>query len=230
MSVRSENSTITAPPTMTFDHERLRLVTENSRELQHGLTWVTLGAAFLIIVNTQALDGKGHVRPVVEAFSVLGVLAFLASLIYAPRYYRSRFGWIEQRPDWPDPSLNLILGRVVYLLVYAVTVFGHLFKHVGPRGLDFTPLALLASVVFYQSLSRPQLASLRLPYLIPAIAIMAGVTLFPMWRANDDSQLVFWRTLNWSLFPFFLLVMGIGVHILLLRLIPKRAQKDEDDE
>jgi len=59
---------------------------------------------------------------------------------------------------------------------------------------------------------------------------MAGVTLFPMWRANDDSQLVFWRTLNWSLFPFFLLMMGIGVHILLLRLIPKRAQKDEDDE
>jgi len=228
MTVHPENSiSPTVNGGIAFDRERLRFVTENFSDLQ-GLNRATFGVA-LLMMNLARLYGNGRFRPIFEVLAIVSVLAAFVSLKYAPRYYRWRFGWIEKQVAPPDWSLKSAVGVVAWVTVFSVAVLTDVFKHLEQKGIDVAPLAVLVAFSLYMSLSRPQLMSLRLPYLFPALLVVAGVTLFPLWYITDDHQLALWRALDRSFLPFVLVVMGFGDHILLLRLLPKRVSEDDDD-
>jgi hypothetical protein len=116
-------------------------------------------------MNLARLYGNGRFHPIFEALAICGLLGAFASLKYAPRHYRWRFGWIVERTAQPDSSLKSVLGVVFWIVVSSVVVFGSGFSHLEPNGIDFEPLILLVVLFFYMALSRPQLMSLRLPYL-----------------------------------------------------------------
>lgn len=223
MTVRSENSMSPASNRGgPRDHERLRLVPENFRDLQ-GLNRAAVGAA-LLVMNIARLYGNGYYRPVFEALAILGLLAAFASLKYASRYYRWRVGWIEERTAEPHWSATVV--GVAFWILVSLVVLANGFRQLKPRGVDLETLILLAAVFSYMSVSRPQLMRLRLPYLIPAFLVVAGGTLFPVWYITDDHQLELWRALDRSFLPFVLIAMGLGDHILLLRLMPKGVTAD----
>jgi hypothetical protein len=187
-------------------------------------------AAYLLLLDLARLSGKGYSRPIFDVLLIAGFVAVFASVKYAPRYYRWRFGFIEERVAPPDWSLKSVLGILVWVWVFSVAVVGGGFSHLEPKGIDLEPLILLTALLVYMSLSRPTLMSVRLPYLIPALLAVAGVTLFPLWYIADHSQLVLWSGLNRGLIPFFIFVMGLGDHIMLLRLMPKRVALDEEGD
>jgi len=73
---------------------------------------------------------------------------------------------------------------------------------------------------------------LRRGYAIPIFLGAAFLTLYPILSPGTATHLAFWKSMERNVIWLVFVAMGLGDHILLLRLMPKRVADDggERDE
>ena len=226
MTAWSENSMSAAADSGgTFDPDRLRLVTQHFRDLQ-GLSWVAIGL-FEVFITNDALWSTGSVfLDLAEVGAAFGAL--IAAVIFIPRYYRWRFGWSEPCQGVRHPTGDWLLagsiGLVGIVVVLVAWNYGNGIKVMFP--------VVLLALLCYVSLSRSTIVLLRRGYAIPIFLGAAFLTLYPILSPGTATHLAFWKSMERNVIWLVFVAMGLGDHILLLRLMPKRVADDggERDE
>ena len=216
--------------------ERLRFVTQSLAGLQHfglgGLGLAVFGAALATIQMSEVyLRGSGWVGMI-----ILGCLALVvASILYLPRYYRWRFGWVEPRmapvSQWiADLSFKQVWMAAAVLLF--LWLLAHLLAHALPVSIDlmplFTWLVALSVVLWFRHRIRKSQANRLI--IVPLIVTgIAWITFYPLWHPLDLSQSLSWKTLNAGSLGFGCMVLGLHDHLMLVHLIPKRVAEDHHE-
>jgi hypothetical protein len=220
-----------------LDPERLRSTTANFSGLQglnlRGLTFAVFGASLAAMQMANVYWKSGLWDGLVDLASI-GL--FVASLIYVPRYYRRRFGWVRPRPAsvprWGSEfSFGQMFIRVFLLLVTFFVLW--MFVHVGGRELMplviwFMVLCVLPCLMWFSQSKDGQRPYYIFPVLLTVIAV-AFITFYPVWHWVDAKQLLLWKTLTAGSLGLGCVVLGVYDHIMLVRLIPKRVAEDGHD-
>jgi len=228
MAVRLENSMSAAANSGgTFDPERLRLVTQHFRELQ-GLRWVALGLFQIILMSDVLWSGSATVFSVVKTTAF--VAAFIAAILYIPRYYRWRFGCTEPCEDAQRQSRNWLLGASICLAGAAAVLVVWSYGYASLKGISTLPLVAFVGIVCYSILSGSKIMILRRGYLVPILVAAVFLTLYPILIPVSAAELVIWRSMDPYIVWLVWIAVGLGDHITLLRLMPKRVTADEEGD
>ena len=204
--------------------DRLRLVTQNFRELQ-GLRWVLFGVTFAIFNLSLPWSAQ---RPwvLIPIILPMGIIAK-----YLDRYYERRFGRIETSPE---PEMwRLVRALMAGLPVAGVIVGATLTRHIvhpDPKRIALSFLLMWVSIFCYVFSSRLQLLSLRKRYLVPTFVAGTIVALYPILCSMDSAMFSLWKELIAGLIPLSMIIVGLCDHVVLLRLMPKPASEDDNDE
>jgi len=207
------------------DLDRLRLVTEHFGSLQ-GLRLVVFGVFQLMLMDVWwAIEGWSYTASLIA--TPIMIAALIAACVYIPKYYRSRFGVVGQHAAPVGRSSHPILGRVLPASILAVVILTDCFGYgIRPKGIRVGLLVFFATWLLQSSLIHPRLAALRRVYVVPMFVLAVLLTLYPLTHSLNDLQLDRWRAINRSLIGVTLIVIGLGDHILLCRLLPKPPEDD----
>jgi hypothetical protein len=211
-----------------LDPERLRRITAIFAERESGLGFAAFGLSFVV---NQMISTYWHG----SRWSVLGLLplvgAFLAWRIWIPRYYASRFGWVQNKLP-VRPTTDIVL--LVFLgLLFTSFFVANLLQSVIKVPINF--LTLVQSILFLCAiLSIAFTARGRaMPARLAIWSVLAGAqglfAALPFWIPLDPTQFVLWELLNASSWGILITVMGLSNHITMVRLLPKSIHKDDRD-
>ncbi len=205
-----------------FDHERLRLVTQNFRALQ-GLYKVAWGS--FLATYAMVCFRTGKTASLFE-FGLLIVLLVLCDVLIE-NYYRERFGTVapSSTSTLRFDSRRMSAGSTVMTVLVAGAIV--LSPAFGPNGISFMPFLFGLALLGHGFWLHPELTRLRTGYLVPIFLGAASVTLYPILSSSAEAHLAFWRTINVGLIGIGFVAVGLGDHILLVRLMPKRVTPDE---
>jgi hypothetical protein len=160
------------------------------------------------------------------AILMMGAAIWAYRTDYFPRYYRRRFGAIEQKPVPSKWGIFTQLFAFVAVMVAAMWL---------GSALRFEQLLLLAFSLWLVATlsgiwrSREISVDPRNMYLLPAKLAMVWIYAYPMWHSPDSGHAVLWKILGDLAMPVFLMVTGLCDHLLLVRLMPKRISEDDYD-
>jgi hypothetical protein len=208
----------------TLEPDRLRLVTRYFRELQ-GLYFVAFGGFAMVVKMELFLTGQSRAIESALAVSLAGMVISLACL---PGYYRRRFGTVERLPV-PNMWSAKPLLFAVYLAVTVTLVVVEDRVHARHHDISFMPFLWWWAAPGSLFVIRPELTSLRKNYFAPLLLGAVFVTLYPIFHAIGAQQAIVWKALNEELVPVSCVVLGLGDHVTLLRLMPKRISEDDHD-
>jgi hypothetical protein len=206
-----------------LDPQRIKYVTENFQGLQ-GLRAVALGVCLASLDISRLYASRWRLLGL-----VISVAALVAFLIYVPRYYTWRFGWVRPRRQ-PLPFDITGRGVAAYvILVFVLWVAADVLKHVFHTQASFLMLmqwlGLLCLLLFFTPIRRFRSPVWRAVAAV-VMAVMAFFALLPLWFALSASQLALWKLLNAGSLGILLVVVGLCDHIKLTGLLPKRVQED----
>jgi len=209
--------------------ERLKYVTEHFHELQ-GLTNIAMGAGFLLFFSLRDV----YPDPWPWLSILLSVLPLLA-LYYLPKYYRRRFGWIEPRSMTNKQFVLFLMVLLVLLFFgrpigrYADSILADVQSMIPPHAVTFSPALYWTLYLCLRSRKNPHQEDVYRMYFVASGALAwALVALYPIWNP-DAIHPALWKFLNDGWFGLSFIALGLYDHLTLVRLMPKRIEKLEDD-
>ncbi len=210
--------------------ERLKYVTEHFHQLQ-GLTYVALGAWFLLI------DSLRGVYFDFSRWLLLLYLLFLFAMLYLPKYYRRRFGWIDrQAARMTNKQFVFLLLALLMLLFfgrptgrYADSILADVQSMIPAHPVTFFP-AIVWSVYLCLSFRRNphQEDFYRMYFLASGALAWVFTAICPIWHP-DAVHPALWRFLNTGWVGLSFMALGLYDHLTLVRLMPRRMGNEEDD-
>jgi hypothetical protein len=163
----------------------------------------------------------------------LGFWLFLAASViasmYIPRYYRSRFGWVQQKLLPVNPARELGLVILVGFLITSVFV-GMVLQAalqlpdnfiIAVRSAGF--LCLIIGCAFT---ARGQSMGGRLVIWAALVVVQGLIALLPLWVSLGPHQQAVWKLLNAGSLGILVMVVGISNHAAMVRMLPKRVEED----
>jgi len=208
---------------VAVDAGRIKYVTEHFQQLQ-GLGTAACEASWSML--ELAMDLKLPAFWKIFAVLMMGGVIWAYRTDYFPRYYRRRFGAIEQKPvprEW-----GIVTQFVAFAtLLVGLMLLGSVLRFEQYRLLLFL-LALVLTLGAAWRRSEHSL-DLRDMYFLPAMLAVVWIYGYPMWHTPDNGHAAMWKTLCDLAMPVFLVVTGLCDHLLLLRLMPKRISEDDYD-
>ncbi len=204
----------------TAELERVRNLTENFNALQ-GLRIVAFSAGFAGMQFIELYCGD-------SGWSVLGVvpllLGFIAAFVYVPRYYVSRFGWVQhsQQPA-SITSLQIVIGIV---LICQLFMLADLFQHALRVPADFWTLAvsiLALCVLLSPSAARRPPPATVMVFAVAALAL-GQLAVLPLWISAlslgpslNSHQIFLWKVTSRAGVWVLLIILGVYDHYRLVQ-------------
>ena len=197
------------------DYDRLSYVARNFTRLQ-GLNSVALGLALGSSRTAEVYWEKTH-WGLLAVLPILGVFPLI--LIYIPRYYRRRFGWVQQPPAASELSTRqIIVGTIaIIILIEICDALAHLISLPVDAVLSLPMSVIITYFAFCFGFKWPR----RGLYILAVGFAIAFIALYPLWRPLNSSQFVRWRMLNAGSWGLGLALIGLLDHVTLVSLLPK---------
>jgi len=206
--------------------ERLRYISAIFEARECGLGFAALGLG--VAVN-QMISTYWHG----SRWSGLGLLplagAFLAWRIYIPRYYASRFGWVQNKlPVRPSRDI----GLVIFLGLLCTSFFlADLVHSLVKVPINFWTLMqstlFLSAILSIAFTARGRAMPARLTIWAVLASTQGLFAALPLWIPLNPSQFVLWEMLNAGSCGIFITVMGLSNHIAMVRQLPKSIHEDD---
>jgi hypothetical protein len=215
---------------MKLDPERLKSITATfAAAPQDGLGFAVFGVAAATNQMINVYWSGSH-------WTGLGVLfmagALVAYFLYFPRYYASRFGWVQQKP--PTVNRRQQVGLVIVIgLAVTMLLSADLLQHFAQAPVNY--LTLLQSVLLLcvnlgiAFTARGRSMPIRLTIWAALVSTQGVVAVLPLWISLGPRQMLLWKLLNAGSAGILFMVMGLCNHVAMVRMLPKRVEEGDDD-
>jgi hypothetical protein len=208
-----------------LSRERLNYITQNFNQI--GLPWAAFGAALLIMKVPDLYPTWWTTR---ASFTAL-IAVLVVMVVYIPRYYRWRFGWVQPNPvsnrfsNW----FEHLTGKqgVIYSLIFAaiLLVFA-LFQELIDLALRIKSFQLVIWLVLLLIgfLCGPQnILRRRIPFFSVVGLAVAFLTFYPLFHLMSAQQFSLLNNLNACSFGISLILVGLYDHFMLVRMLPRKV-------